>query len=42
MDDSPLIIAGVTYRSRLILGTGKYKTLDQMRDALTAAEPAMV
>src|SRR5262245_56404706 len=40
--DTPLVIAGQTYRSRLILGTGKYKTLELMREALLAAEPAMV
>jgi thiazole synthase len=40
--DSPLIIAGKTYQSRLILGTGKYKTLELMRQALLAADPAMV
>jgi len=40
--DSPLIIAGKTYKSRLILGTGKYKTLELMKQALIAADPAMV
>jgi thiazole synthase len=40
--ETPLIIAGITYKSRLILGTGKYKTLDLMRKALLAADPAMV
>jgi len=42
MQDSPLVIAGKTYHSRLILGTGKYKTLELMKQALTAADPAMV
>src|SRR5713226_407562 len=42
MADTPLLIAGKTYTSRLILGTGKYKTFELMRQALTAAEPAMV
>src|SRR5258708_2086694 len=42
LQDSPLIIAGKPYKSRLILGTGKYKTLDLMRQALLAADPAMV
>jgi thiazole synthase len=41
-DDSPLVIAGKAYKSRLILGTGKYKTFDLMKAALTAADPAMV
>jgi thiazole synthase len=40
--DSPLIIAGKAYKSRLILGTGKYKTLELMKAALEAAAPAMV
>lgn len=40
--DTPLVIANKTYSSRLILGTGKYKTFDLMRQALEAAEPAMV
>src|SRR5882672_6831257 len=40
--DSPFIIAGRTYHSRLILGTGKYKTLELMKAALEAAAPAMV
>jgi thiazole synthase len=40
--DVPFVIAGKTYKSRLILGTGKYKTLDLMKQALVAAGPAMV
>jgi thiazole synthase len=40
--DSPLVIAGVDYKSRLILGTGKYKTLELMKQALIAADPGMV
>src|SRR6266436_4695471 len=40
--DTPFVIAGITYKSRLILGTGKYKTLDLMKQALLAADPAMV
>jgi thiazole synthase len=40
--DSPLIIAGKIYGSRLILGTGKYKTFELMKAALQAASPAMV
>ncbi len=42
MSDKPLVIAGRTYGSRLILGTGKYKTFQLMHDALTAAQAAMV
>jgi thiazole synthase len=42
MTDSSLVIAGVTYKSRLILGTGKYKTFELMKQALEAADAAMV
>jgi thiazole synthase len=42
MQDTPLVIAGTTYSSRLILGTGKYKTFELMKQALIAAQPAMV
>ncbi len=42
MQDSALVIAGKTYKSRLILGTGKYKTFELMKQALEAADPAMV
>jgi thiazole synthase len=41
-NDSSLVIAGKTYTSRLILGTGKYKTLELMKESLEAAAPAMV
>ncbi len=40
--DLPFLIAGKAYPSRLILGTGKYKTLSVMKEALLAAGPAMV
>ena len=42
MQDAPLVIAGTTYKSRLILGTGKYKTFELMKQALEAADAAMV
>lgn len=35
--ESPLILAGRTFRSRLIAGTGKYANLDLMREALAAS-----
>jgi thiazole synthase len=35
--DTPLIIAGTTYRSRLLVGSGKYRDLDQTRDATEAS-----
>lgn len=37
-----LKIGKIELGSRLILGSGKYKTLDLMRDCLTASETAMV
>src|SRR5258708_8058424 len=42
MQDTNLVIAGTTYTSRLILGTGKYKSFELMKQALEAARPAMV
>ncbi|HEY7649590.1 MAG TPA: thiazole synthase [Methylomirabilota bacterium] len=33
MDDTPLVIGGKEFTSRLIVGTGKYSTLDIMRQA---------
>ena len=33
----PLIIAGVEYRSRLLVGTGKYKDLEETREAVAAS-----
>jgi thiazole synthase len=35
--DTPLIIAGTTYRSRLLVGSGKYRDLDQTREATEAS-----
>jgi thiazole synthase len=35
--DKPLIIAGTTYRSRLLVGSGKYRDLEQTRAATVAA-----
>jgi thiazole synthase len=42
MQDKPLVIAGREYRSRLIVGTGKYSTLEIMRDALLASGAELV
>jgi len=42
MADTHLTIAGKTYTSRLILGTGKYKSFELMKQALAVAQPAMV
>lgn len=41
-EDDPLIIAGRTFRSRLIVGTGKYRTMEEMRDAIDASGAEMV
>src|SRR5438105_2619033 len=38
----PLAIAGRIFRSRLIMGTGKFSSPEAMRDALTACEAEMV
>ena len=38
----PLTIAGVEYRSRLLVGTGKYKDLDETRDATQASGAEIV
>jgi thiazole synthase len=42
MEDHPLVIAGREFRSRLILGTGKYRTMEEMIDAFEAAETELV
>jgi thiazole synthase len=38
----PLVIAGREFGSRLIVGTGKYRTMDDMRDAIDASGAEMV
>jgi thiazole synthase len=38
----PLVIAGRTFRSRLILGTGKFSAPETMRDALAASGAELV
>ena len=40
--DDPLVIAGKTYRSRLLTGTGKFKDLDETRRATEAAGAEIV
>jgi thiazole synthase len=37
MKDRPLVIAGREYRSRLLVGSGKYRDLEQTREATEAA-----
>ena len=41
-EDKPLVIAGQTYRSRLLTGTGKYADLEQTRAATEAAGAEIV
>jgi thiazole synthase len=38
----PLTIAGKTFRSRLIVGTGKYRSMEEMRDAIDASGAEIV
>jgi thiazole synthase len=40
--NQPLVIAGRTFRSRLIMGTGKFASPEAMRDALAASGAEMV
>ncbi|WOR16333.1 thiazole synthase [Hyphomonas sp. FCG-A18] len=42
MNDSPLIVAGRTFQSRLIVGTGKYASYAQNAEAARAAGAEMV
>src|SRR3954462_4949619 len=42
VDPKPLVIAGKTYRSRLIIGTGKYKSYEQNARALEASGAEIV
>ncbi|HHQ41508.1 MAG TPA: thiazole synthase [Chromatiales bacterium] len=40
--DDPLVIAGRSYRSRLLVGTGKYRDLDETRRAVEASGAEIV
>ena len=42
MQDDQLIIADKTYNSRLLVGTGKYKDLDETREAIEASGAEIV
>ncbi|MBI4754109.1 MAG: thiazole synthase [Betaproteobacteria bacterium] len=42
MSNDPLVIAGKSYSSRLLVGTGKYKDFDQTRIAIEAAGAEIV
>lgn len=41
-DDAPLVVAGRSFNSRLIIGTGKYKTYEQNAQALVASGADMI
>ena len=41
-DDQPLIIAGKAYCSRLLVGSGKYRDLEQTRAATEAAQAEII
>lgn len=41
-DPNPLIIAGRSFRSRLMTGTGKYRNFDQMRQSVVASRCEIV
>jgi thiazole synthase len=41
-NNDQLIIAGKRFRSRLIVGTGKYSSMEEMRDAIDASGAEMV
>jgi thiazole synthase len=40
--DDPLVIAGRAYRSRLLVGTGKYRDFEQTREAIVASGAEIV
>jgi len=42
MQDDKLIIAGKSYNSRLLVGTGKYKDMDETRDAIEVSGAEIV
>lgn len=42
MQNDPLVIAGVEYSSRLLVGTGKYKDLEETREAIEASGAEIV
>ena len=42
MEETPLTFGGKTFRSRLIVGTGKYASFEQMREAIDASGAEIV
>ena len=41
-NDTPLVVAGKEYHSRLLVGTGKYKDMDETREAIEASGAEIV
>ncbi|MFS0514772.1 glycine oxidase ThiO [Nostoc sp. UIC 10607] len=42
IEDSPLIIAGKTFQSRLMTGTGKYRSIEEMQQSIAASDCQIV
>jgi len=42
LQDTPLVIAGKAYQSRLLVGTGKYKDMDETREAIETSGAEIV
>ena len=42
LNDTPLVIAGTEYRSRLLVGTGKYKDMEETREAIEVSGAEIV
>jgi thiazole synthase len=42
MNDTPLVVAGKEYSSRLLVGTGKYKDMNETREAIEASGAEIV
>ncbi|MEH2399015.1 glycine oxidase ThiO [Nostoc sp.] len=42
VQDSPLIIAGKTFQSRLMTGTGKYRSIEEMQQSVAASDCQIV
>ncbi len=42
LNDAPLVVAGKSYQSRLLVGTGKYKDMDETREAIETSGAEIV
>jgi thiazole synthase len=42
LNDTPLVVAGQEFQSRLLVGTGKYKDMDETREAIEASGAEIV